>query len=230
MSRWKQKVRSEWRQQLQSPPFCHVDGVWCCKGLGRKGLFFLLSPEAIFGRRAWRDLVSLCLPAPFVARTALLTEKTSHLEPPLSSLGDINLPIRHTHPLCSFLTIFDGSLHPPSKAHFPPRLTSQRAHLLARTSTCPPPTPARIICNFPLCAAAVKCLIVMITTRGVPLTFAGLRKSPRGIRARWHNYGTSFVFVRDKSKRWQKVHPAKKKKRGGYAPTGARLKWDWHLK
>lgn len=127
--------------------------------------------------------------------------KNSHLEPPLSSLGDINLPIRHTHPLCSFLTIFDGSLHPPSKAHFPPRLTSQRAHLLARTSTCPPPTPARIICNFPLCAAAVKCLIVMITTRGVPLTFAGLRKSPRGIRARWHNYGTSFVFVRDKSKR-----------------------------
>lgn len=57
-------VRPEWRQQLQSPPFCHVDGVWCCKGPGRKGLF-LLSPEAIFGRRAWRDLVSLCLSAAF---------------------------------------------------------------------------------------------------------------------------------------------------------------------
>lgn len=61
--------------------------------------------------------------------------------------------------------------------------------------------------------AAVNCLIVMVTTQGVPLTFAGLRKSPRGIRARWHGFGTSFVLVWDKSKRWQKVQQAKKKTR-----------------
>lgn len=77
----------------------------------------------------------------------------------------------------------------------------------------PPPTPAGIICNFPSRAAAVKCLIVMVTTQGLPLTFAGLRKSPRGIRARWHGFGTSFVFVWDKSKRRQKVRPAKKPKK-----------------
>lgn len=46
MSRWKQKVRSEWRSDqsdvssFKALRFCHVDGVWCCKGPGRKGLFF----------------------------------------------------------------------------------------------------------------------------------------------------------------------------------------------
>lgn len=33
-------VKPEWHQQLQSPPLCHVDVVWCCKGPGRKSLFF----------------------------------------------------------------------------------------------------------------------------------------------------------------------------------------------
>lgn len=97
----------EWHQQLQSALVCHVDGLWCCKGPGRKGLFFFTVPRGDFVGDAQDGIwfPSACLLRLLPDSSA--HRKTSRFPPPLMFKNVIFPSIIHIYfALSSLVMIF----------------------------------------------------------------------------------------------------------------------------
>lgn len=140
-------VRSEWHQQLQSAPFCHVDGVSCSKGPGRKGLFFTV-PRGNIWETSWTGF-GFPLPACSFCCPQWSDGKTQ----PSSLLGQIPFVFYPGSHLRGLIFRCGPVLH----SRPPDRLRRNTTSHCAR--------------------GAVKCLVALATTPGVPLIFAVLREA-----------------------------------------------------
>lgn len=116
---------------------------------GKKRPIFYSPQRWLCGRWAGWDLVSFWLPAPFAALLLCPQKKQLSLTSSVCTNSIFSSIIHVSFALSELVMIFPYfiSPHPPSNTHFSPRLTSQKAYLPARASTCLPAAPTDHLCR-----------------------------------------------------------------------------------